>query len=928
MRGGLERWKRGTESRGVRNAIGYAFDGTCDAHRSLTSGGEALETYAHAEGATVTRFVCLNGRTGSSELDAPALRRWVNGQDPFTGEARGIPQLTEKSDLLLDGTINAPKTYSIAALLHPDLADEFEALQDRLRDRIILTWQRELNARRGHAGAIREELARIEVVELKHRRSRALDPHIHRHLWLNAKVLGNDGKWSTVDSRVAMKFHTVVNAEGELAARTDPEWIAALARRGYTLDADGQIAELTHAVRPLSRRSNQIESNRTTLLGEWHAGHPGQEPSHDILQQIDRRAWALSRPNKPADLDEHEWENLVRHEIAEIDPALLLPRQPVNPPRTPVAHVDRDLLAARAIVDADERSARCGGRFSDYDVRAGTVRAVAASGVVADRATLQELIEDVVVRAREWTIDLLEDESSRPGHIKAYMATATAAAKLDLAESFDALNEPGRVLKRQTIALVAAHALEPDAELDDGQADAAAAVAGTARLVTITGPAGTGKTTMLRVARRALEAQHRRMIVVAPTKKAASVAGRELGAAASSLHALLADHGWRWNRDDAGRETWVRLAIGEADPDSGRIYRGPRTPVSEGDRIVVDEAGMVDLHTAIALARLAHETGAGIAMVGDPLQAAPVGHAGAMACMARRSGVTVEMTCVHRFRDRSYADLTLPLRQPESVEAAQKVAAELDERGLLRRVASEDRALDAMVDGYFHWTGDRKRVALVTATNDEADAVNRAIQQRRIDLGQLSIRETILGAEEQPILRGDIVQTRRNDSDAGVENRALWTVGLIGPGGVELVSLNDSGDVRFVTAEYVSEHVHLGYASTVHGIQGETTDASIVGPGVDAAGLYVGMTRGRLHNEAITIASTDRAAQSQIAASMMRGLPEVSIADSVNAARADLARAARARAEVDAARRAAPWPEASAPFTMPGAPSAGSSISR
>ncbi|MFM9785932.1 hypothetical protein ACKI13_48535, partial [Streptomyces scabiei] len=34
------------------------------------------------------------------------------------------------------------------------------------------------------------DLAQIEVVELRHGRSRALDAHKHRHLWLNAKVLG------------------------------------------------------------------------------------------------------------------------------------------------------------------------------------------------------------------------------------------------------------------------------------------------------------------------------------------------------------------------------------------------------------------------------------------------------------------------------------------------------------------------------------------------------------------------------------------------------------------------------------------------------------------------------------------------------------------------------------------------------------------
>ena len=87
--------------------------------------------------------------------------------------------------------------------------------------------------------------------------------------------------------------------------------------------------------------------------------------------------------------------------------------------------------------------------------------------------------------------------------------------------------------------------------------------------------------------------------------------------------------------------------------------------------------------------------------------------------------------------------------------------------------------------------------------------------------------------------------------------------------------------------------MHLAYASTVHGIQGETTDASIVGPGVDASGLYVGMTRGRVHNEAIAIARTAAAAREQVADSMMRGIPEVSIDDSIRAARTELGRAAR-----------------------------------
>ena len=113
-----------------------------------------------------------------------------------------------------------------------------------------------------------------------HRRSRALDPHAHRHLWLNVKVLGADGKWSNVDSRVAMKLHTLINAEGDLAARTDPQWVAALARHGFTLDDDGEVAELAGVVRPFSRRSAQIEANRAKLVAEWTCRARRCEPQH------------------------------------------------------------------------------------------------------------------------------------------------------------------------------------------------------------------------------------------------------------------------------------------------------------------------------------------------------------------------------------------------------------------------------------------------------------------------------------------------------------------------------------------------------------------------------------------------------------------------------------------------------------------------
>src|SRR3546814_15560398 len=77
-----------------------------------------------------------------------------------------------------------------------------------------------------------------------------------------------------------------------------------------------------------------------------------------------------------------------------------------------------------------------------------------------------------------------------------------------------------------------------------------------------------------------------------------------------------------------------------------------------------------------------------------------------------------------------------------------------------------------MLDGYFARTAQGQRVALVTGTNEEADTLNESIQRRRLANGELNPSRWVLGAEGQRVHVGDTVQTRRNDSAAGVENRA------------------------------------------------------------------------------------------------------------------------------------------------------------
>jgi hypothetical protein len=875
----------------VKQAIAYAFNGVCDSTLTAHTADGALAAAGYAD-ALMTRYIVENGAIRDDLLTRTQLKDWVDGLDPLSHERRGYDLESPVADLILDATINAPKSYSIAALLDPEIATAYEDLQDRLRDRIIKLWQSELNGRRGKGGSIREDLARIEVVELRHERSRSLDPHKHRHLWLNVKVQGQDSKWSNVDSRVALRFQNVINAEGDLASRTDPAWISALAAKGFTLNTDGEITQLQHLVRPLSKRSAQIEANKLARTAWWKDEHPGEEPSHDVLSQIDRWAWASGRPDKRGHIDEIDWADLIRDEISSADPQLGHEPAAVSVARVSMDDLDLELLAAKSIVDADARSTGTGGRFSEMDVRAGATRALATTGIVAPRDQLVALVDRITSDAiSSHTVTLLS-EPDAPHHIKRLMATSTAALKATLARRIETLSAPGEAINIEEVTAIAS-ALELDRRLDQGQTDGAAAIAGTSRAVAITGSAGTGKTTMLKVAGAALRRHGRNMIIVAPTKKASAVAGRETGSASSSLHQLLYDYGWRWTTNQAGAAEWTRLEPGDADLDTGVSYNGPGIRIRKGDRIVVDEAGMLDLEAAHALLDVLDRTGAGIALVGDDHQALPVGHSGAMALFWSRSFDRVELITTHRFKDPTWADLTLRLREPRGQDTASAVADELIRTKHVVLTSSDTEARNAMVDAWFNASRNGRSIALVTARHAEALNVSESIQARRIESGALHTDDVASGQSGQAIFVGDVVQTRRNDNAANVQNRQTWVVKSIASEYLVLASASNSCDLRKVTNEYAASYLHLAYATTVYGVQGETTELSLVGPGVDAAGLYVGLTRGKDHNAAIVVASTETSARSQLITTMHRQATEETLEKSRAAARAELNRAAQ-----------------------------------
>ena len=186
----------------------------------------------------------------------------------------------------------------------------------------------------------------------------------------------------------------------------------------------------------------------------------------------------------------------------------------------------------------------------------------------------------------------------------------------------------------------------------------------------------------------------------------------------------------------------------------------------------------------------------------------------------------------------------------------------------------------------------RAGAAITSATNDDARNLNALIREERVRRGEVSDARTATGNDGLLIGAGDVIQTRKNDSTLGVTNRQNWIVQHVSDDGT--VWAKDTANGRkhqhtvTLLAEYVAEHTHLAYASTAYGVQGVTVQEShtVLSDTLDAAGVYVGMTRGHGANRLHIVAANLDDAREQFTAALERDRADRGLAVATENARA------------------------------------------
>ncbi|AZZ40895.1 conjugal transfer protein [Acidipropionibacterium jensenii] len=796
---------------------------------------------------TVTQRIEERTATLDQHLDPAARARAIAAIEAEEAE-RG----TRRAVAGFDFTFSIPKSASVLWAVADAGTQSLiaQAHHDAVAD-MIAFMEREVAATRTGTTAGDGAVAQVDVrgviaTAYDHYDSRAGDSHLHTHVVISNKVQTVlDGKWRSLDSRpmhgatVALsELHEAVFAD-HLTRMLGVEWEARA--RGRDRNPAWAITGVPEElVAEFSTRARHIDEVTDRLIDTYVAGH-GRRPSAATIMKLRAQATLSTRPEKTvhslADLTA-AWRNRATAVLGQ-DATGWARRVVANEQPLLLRADDISLDVVRAL--GENVVAAVGEKRSTW--RRWNLTAEAARQTMDYRfATTQDreaIVALVVDAAEAVSLRLTPFElASSPAAFRRPDATSVFRPKNStIYSSHQLLDAEDRLLERShdttgpTVGLRTMEriARRPDSDgrvLGEDQSDALVRIAVSGRVLDVlVGPAGAGKTTAMNALRRAWEAEHGAGSVVglAPSAGAAQVLAEDLGIATENTA--------KW---------W------QSHQTTGATFNA-------GQLVIVDEASLAGTLSLDRITRLAAEEGAKVLLVGDHAQLQAVDAGGSFGLLVHDRGDAPELVDVHRFTHAWEKTASLDLRHGRT-----DVIDSYDAHGRIH-----DGETEEMIDSaYTAWRADLlagKATVLVSDSNESVTALNtRARTDLILDGAVRGPREVDLH-DGTRAATGDVVITRRNDRRlrAGrgwVRNGDRWNVmDVRNDGSIALQRAGAKwGATVIVPADYVAEHVELGYAVTSYRAQGITTDTAhvLVDSAMTRENLYVAMTRGRDANVA------------------------------------------------------------------------------
>ena len=691
----------------------------------------------------------------SGEVQPDSFRNLLKGFSP-DGERKLVKNADSERRAGFDLTWSVPKSVSVAwSQADPEVRSRIEGC---VRQAVAtgLNYLEEVAgvSRRGADGH-RHEHAKLVFACFEHSTSRAQDPQLHVHSILNNVGVRFDGTTGTVEPREIFRHKMAAGTlfraelaallERELGLRAmregrafeligvDRELMATFSQRRRevleALDALGLSGAKAAAVATLDTRTKKETATREDLFARW--------------QETGR---------------EHGW---TAKELSFL----------INAP-FPARDMERERVATATA--AVQKLTEAEAHF--------TIRRLTQA--IAEEAQGRNLGAKEVLEIQATLLRSPEFVSLGNNHGEEHFTTKQVLAlEAQLLRECETLNS----FPTARIEVVAAKYTD----LSPEQRVALESVcAGGPSLRVVTGLAGTGKSTLFRVAREEWERGGFTVLGSALAGKAARGLEESTGIKSQTLHRTLLD------------------------VEQGTLVLNAKTVW------VIDEAAMVGTRQLASVASNCVKAGAILVLTGDEKQLQPIEFGGGFAEIARRYGAA-ELTEIRRQREEWAKTAVKDLSAGE----VDKGLGAFLERGLV--VEAQDGhwgAMERLVGDWSHEPPNRDRdTILIAGTNAEVSALNRLAQEARRASGALGERRGAVGKEE--FFDGDRVLFRRNSMALSVMNGDRGTVRQVSGQGMT-VELDSGALVRVDLESY--PHLRLGYASTTHASQGLTCEKAFI----------------------------------------------------------------------------------------------------
>ncbi|TFB92258.1 MULTISPECIES: MobF family relaxase [unclassified Cryobacterium] len=690
------------------------------------------------------------------------------------------------------------------------------------------------------------------ATRFRHYDSRNGDPQLHDHLVVANKVKGVDGKWRTIDSKL-------LHRQGVAASEFYNQRV--MDRVTDRLNLATELREVTPSKRPVveiagidarlmagfSSRSAGIKAAMVTLEAEYRATH-GRTPDTKARIALAQQATLDTRPQKLHARALSDLRTLWRGQAATLVGARAVEgiledarahSRGDGTPKAPAQNITLAQAAAQVVETVSEHHAVWGPHTIEAETRR-YVQAQRSSGNTVEgtveQITRHALNTDSITVTPPAPHGAFQPLTRRDGtSIYEHKGRQLLTSRSILAAE-DTLLDAARTrtaspMSRDVFDQVAA---KEGRHLDAGQRELARVFAtSSTRLVVGSGPAGTGKTTALRVAARAVEAQGGKVVGLAPSATAAAMMKDAIGIDAKTIHSF----------------TFQKGSLAELLQQTERIEGVDLNP---GDVIVVDEAGMAGTTNLAKVTRIAQLHGAHVRLIGDDRQLSAVEAGGALRLLENEVG-SVKLDQLHRFTSTDEAEATKLLRDPATTGDPFAWYVKND------RVAggSVDRMSGQVFSAWQSDTAAGLHSVMLAQQNSTVAELNARAQAFRMSEGIVTGKQSAPLRDGLAAYRGDTVVTRVNNSQLKVsggrdivKNGDLWTVVKAHRDGTLAVSNQGTGGTITLPKEYVTGAVELGYASTIHRAQGMTADTAhvLADSSTSRELVYVGLTRGKHEN--------------------------------------------------------------------------------